>query len=99
MNEHITKATLDPYLNDTFEIHLEDGNTVELELIESIDESNDDSELFWFIFEGSADNPLPQHTYRLQHKTLGLLIMFLVPISGKNKETLCYQALFNRLKE
>jgi hypothetical protein len=99
MNEQITKVMFDPYVNDTFEIRFDDGMVVELKLVESVDKSIDDQEVFWFIFEGPPDKPLPQRIYTLSHPKMGTAALFLVPVAGKNKNALHYQAIFNRLKE
>lgn len=99
MNEHVTKAMFDPYLNDTFEIRFNNGMVVELKLVESVDKSTDEQEVFWFIFEGPLDKPLPQRIYYLCHRELGETAMFLVPVSSKNKNAMAYQAVFNRLFE
>ncbi len=97
MTEQISKAMLDPHLNEKFEIKSTTGEDLKLTLIESKDESIDSNELFWFIFEGPADQPISQKTHTLIHPQLGELPMFLVPVAGDNNDKLQYQALFNRI--
>lgn len=99
MSDQISKAMLDPHINETFKIKLTAGETLELTLIESKDESKKENELFWFIFEGPADQPISQETYPLIHPELGELLMFLVPVASSKKNTCHYQALFNRIKQ
>jgi len=97
MIENITKATLEPYLNETFEIRFDDGGVVELKLIECTDNSKNDQEVFWFIFEGPQEKALPQRIYRFTHPQLGEVDLFIVPVSGGKKGLLHYQSLFNRI--
>lgn len=49
---------------------------------------------FSLIFLGKDPRVLPQRIYRLEHKGLGEVAIFLVPI-GKNAEGVSYQATFN----
>jgi hypothetical protein len=49
---------------------------------------------FSLIFEGPAQQPLPQQVYQVLHPTLGECAIFLVPI-GRNAEAMQYEAVFN----
>lgn len=99
MSDQISEALLAPHLNETFKIKSAVGEELELTLIESKDESKEKIELFWFIFEGPADQPISQETYTLIHPELGELLMFLVPVASSKKDTCHYQALFNRIQQ
>jgi hypothetical protein len=50
---------------------------------------------FSLLFTGPREWTLPQRIYRLEHPTLGVLEVFLVPIGQDNRGFL-YQAVFNR---
>ena len=54
---------------------------------------------FTLFFSGPLFGPnqrqyLPQHTYPIEHPTLGLMDIFLVPL-GPRAGQMCYQAIFN----
>jgi len=50
---------------------------------------------FSIFFHGPADCLLSQGTYALDHATLGLLELFLVPVAGSNRERIVYEACFS----
>ena len=84
-------------MHEVFTIRIPEGDAIDLKLIESVDESKEGNELFWFIFEGPVDRPLPQMTYSLEHTQLGELPMFLVPVATSNNQVMHYQSIFNRV--
>ncbi len=97
MDTEITKAGFDPYLNEIFEICFDNGERVELTLTESTEQKKNGQDVFWFIFEGSAEKALPQGTYRLAHPKLGEALLFLVPVGGGKDGVMSYQSLFNKM--
>lgn len=102
MLEKLEYADFLPYLDQPFHLHLEDGETLLLELIAA--EQIDDRSLpdgdparrrpFALIFRGLAGFRLPQRLYRLTHDHLGQLELFLVPIQP-DQQGPRYEAIFN----
>ena len=83
-------------LNTRFAIEAEDLR-VELELYQiSEKQVTPNQELYWLMFRGPKDKPLPQMLYHLKHESLGDVALFLVPV-GEDPEGFQYQAVFNRL--
>lgn len=52
-------------------------------------------EAFSLVFEGPADRPLGQGTYRFSHERLGWFELFIVPVSA-GRGARQYEAVFNR---
>jgi hypothetical protein len=50
---------------------------------------------FTLTFHGPAQPLLEQRIYRLEHRVLGPLDIFLVPVGTDGDEGLCYEAVFN----
>jgi hypothetical protein len=50
---------------------------------------------FSLFFDGPAEHPLPQRTYRLEHARLGTFDLFIVPVAQEHGH-LRYEAVFNR---
>ena len=55
------------------------------------------NETFSLRFEGTGQRCLAQETYWLEHPELGRFALFLVPVGIPQGETVCYQAIINRL--
>ena len=74
---------------------------VELELTDVEDTSRGAVDAFSLLFRGPRDKEFEQGTYRLDHKVLGSVDLFLVPILNPQPSDMriCYQAVFSRLKE
>ena len=53
-------------------------------------------EQFSLFFHGPTDRLLPQGTYEIEHASLGLIALFLVPVVGSNHERIVYEACFSR---
>jgi hypothetical protein len=49
---------------------------------------------FSLVFVADQPQPLPQRIYRMEHDTLGIVSIFLVPI-GRDARGISYQATFN----
>lgn len=49
---------------------------------------------FAITFRGPRTPLLPQNTYRFEHRTLGAVHLFIVPI-GREAEGIVYEAVFN----
>ena len=91
MIETFTAETFAPLLHERFELVLDDAR-YDLELVE-VNESGIPGAgrraQFSIVFEGPADPTLPQRVYLLEHATLGVFSLFLVPIAPGR-----YEAVF-----
>jgi hypothetical protein len=97
MPETVTYDDLAACLNNTFEAAAGDGRRLPLRLSQvSARRATQRQELFSLFFRGPAEPLLPQHTYRLDHETMGSLDLFLVPV-GRDQDGVEYEAAFNRL--
>ncbi len=97
--DNISESTFRDNLNTRFSIQHDDGDAVELELIECNDlGSTPRQEQFSILFRGPLHPFLPQMTYETKHKVLGDLAIFLVPVR-KDAEFMYYEAVFNRFIE
>ena len=97
MLEDVTRATFEPHLNTTFRMPFDDGEALDLVLVEATDKTPKgfDGEQFSLIFKGPADPYLPQQTYVLEHADLGTIYLFLVPVE-QTKDGFFYESFFNR---
>lgn len=98
MLDKLTKDDFAKCLNQTFRIHLEDGEPIDTELAEvrglvPPDDDPDRRQPFSLIFEGPLDAPLRQGTYRLENETLGDLGVFVVTV-GPYKEKMRHEVVF-----
>jgi hypothetical protein len=99
MLDELTEASFKPHSGTRFQVLLENGPGVELDLAEVTLYPHDSSvprkrEPFSLLFRGPAAAYLPQRIYRLQHPEMGSLDLFLVPIRREG-DTLLYEAVFN----
>jgi hypothetical protein len=96
MREGLTKADFEPYLAQTFEVHIEVHMPVEIELTEIKDRSTNLMECFFLFFRGAKDRKIRQNTYRITHPAIGEFMLFLGPVDIKKMDGIYYQAVFNR---
>lgn len=97
MNELPTRDELAANLDSNFVMHLADGTTRTIKLAKVSDlVSRPPQEQFSVIFQVPSDTPAEQAIYKLVHKELGTIELFLVPVS-RNDESTEFQAVFNRL--
>lgn len=99
----ITLETAQPLLGTLFQVTLEDGNTVELKLIEATPfelpkraarGSRQPKRLpFSLYFLGPREPMLPQQMYDLRSAGVDLPKLFIVPI-GRDDEGTEYEAVF-----
>jgi hypothetical protein len=95
MLDQVTKETFEPVRGGVFE-PLHDGVTLTLELSAVLGTGLKGAamrEQFSLHFRGPATPLLPQSIYRLQHQDIGVLDLFLVPISRDATGT-TYEAVF-----
>ena len=99
MVETVTKEMFDENLNTGFRILLEGNVTLELKLIEvKPGRSTPRQEQFSLLFQGPHEIQLHQGVFRLEHKKMRALDLFLVPVR-KDEQAYYYEAVFNRLLE
>jgi hypothetical protein len=97
MTETQTKQHFRPYIGDTFSFPVQGHEALSFELVEvnSLNQQKESlREPFNLIFKGPSKPQVPQGTYRLDHDTLGSLVLFMVPV-GATDGGLLYESLFN----
>ncbi|GAB4410278.1 MAG: hypothetical protein Fur0044_03980 [Anaerolineae bacterium] len=96
MLDKLTSADFAAYLHQPFRIRLEGMEPLETELIE-VTELGEAApgrrRAFSLIFRGPRQIVLPQQIYPLEHKVMGALDLFLVPI-GPDQAGMRYEAIF-----
>lgn len=98
----LTYHDFEPYLNQTFEIHYGNDETLPVTLTEatigqnasSTNENGEPYYPFSLIFQSTITDYLPQATYRIGHDQLGTHDIFIVPL-GPNAQGMRYQAVFS----
>jgi hypothetical protein len=80
-----------PLRGDRFRIAPDGWAPFEVELVEvtEIDREPGGRAPFSLVFQGGPDPPLPQRIRRVEHETLGVMEIFLVPIASDR-----YEAVF-----
>jgi hypothetical protein len=94
----VTQEAFSKHLNTEFELHFEEKDSIKLELIEVEDKSNEHVETFSLTFVGTDQIVLSQKIYKITHKEMGEMNIFIVPFH-KNDKGVHYQAIFSRLNE
>lgn len=99
MAEIPSHKTFAGLLNAVFNIHLDEGQTVDTELVEvSEPQLSPAQETFSVIFRGPNGVPLGQGIRRFQHEHTGDFELFITPVR-QDKQGFYYEAVFNRLLE
>lgn len=96
MLDNLTKETFQPITGSVFELSLDSGSTIPLELTEVLGnglQGRSRREQFSLHFRGPATPALAQRIYRLEHTSLGVLEIFLVPIQ-RDAGGMIYEAVF-----
>lgn len=96
MRETLCPADFQPFLRQTFSVHMEGAAPVEIELMEIGGRSTAVVESFSLLFSGTKSSVFHQNSYRLSHPVMGKFILFLGPVAG-NGESVHYEAIFTRL--
>ena len=106
MSDDLRAGPFSIQLNTPFSIHISPTMAMEVDLVEVTEKGVSDhqqqsaasrQERFSLVFRGPRHTLLQQGIYQLQHKQLGVLELFLVPV-GQDHEGLYYEAVFNRLR-
>jgi hypothetical protein len=104
----LSRATFSRAMNTEFLISSAGSKSVKVKLVKIVDFKVVNSislpgsgdgvapECFSVVFRGPHSNTLEQGTYRVEHKTMGRLNMFLVPAS-RTGGSLHYEAVFYHL--
>ncbi len=90
MKENLQAADFAQYVDQKFSIKFSPAETVEAILTEVIESS---PQTFSIIFKLSQASVAPQGIYTISHEELGVMSLFLVPISPEN-----YEAVFNYIE-
>jgi hypothetical protein len=100
MLESFTVETFSGHVGETFQIHPDISNPLDVELIsasslgeESESAGSNRRQPFSIVFRGPGDVLLPQRIYRIEHEEIGVFDLFLVPI-GPDEKGLRYEAIF-----
>ena len=98
MLENFTIETFSEHLGSTFNIHPDDTEQVDVELISATGLGGSTGEEisrqpFSIVFRGPGDVLLPQRIHKMQHDKIGSFELFLVPI-GPDEKGLRYEAIF-----
>ena len=103
MSENLTEENFARNLNTKFRVRAEAPRPVELELVEvkgwrTRPEEEQGMERFTLLFLGPGDIFMPQQTYTLEHESMGVFDIFIVPV-GQDERGFKYQAVFNYFKD
>lgn len=96
MREALRQTDFQPFLRQTFSVHMEGTAPVEIELVEIVDRSTAVMESFSLLFCGGKNRVFKQNSYRLSHPGIGKFILFLGPVAVTG-ESVHYEAVFTRL--
>ncbi len=99
MSKLLHKPDFDPYLNDTFEIHPQGHEKLELQLAEIVEKNTDMTECFSLFFRGPKEPEYTQGTFKFTHPKMEEFRLFICPVMYKKRDGVYYQAVFNRLLE
>jgi hypothetical protein len=93
MLEQLTLDSFRPYVGDNFAVQ----GGMELQLVEceatSSPAADGSRTQFHLVFIGPANPVLPQQIYSLEHPSMGVLGIFIVPI-GPDERGMRYEAVF-----
>jgi hypothetical protein len=94
----VTHGHFAELIGQVFRVDLGEGEELELELAEAEKMKGDRRDnAFSVLFKGPRNRLLEQHVYELEHRSLGRLPIFLVPISEK-QDGFVYEAVFTRME-
>src|SRR5436305_11909785 len=102
MTETLTKLNakvLSEHLHTKFKVHLDETQTMELE-IEQVTEPNAPPSLeqFFLVLKGPQSPRLAQRIHRMEHEKLGTFDLFITAIAGDENST-TYEAVFSRFRQ
>jgi hypothetical protein len=90
----LTQGDFEPHLGDVFSVRNAAGEiSLRLAVVRKLGQAKRAGGAFSLEFESRADRVLPQAIYSLEHRTLGTLALFLVPL-GPAATGMIYEAVF-----
>ena len=96
--DRVGPTDFSPLLHDTFRLVTADGASLGLELVEVHESGRNrpaqERSSFALLFKGTRDKLLPQQMYQMEHATLGLMELFIVPVQ-EDQTGYYYEAVFN----
>jgi hypothetical protein len=96
--DRVGAADFLPLLHDTFRLLIPDGASSDLELMEVYESGRNrprqERSSFSLLFKGTRDKLLPQEMYRMEHATLGMMDLMIVPVR-EDQDGYYYEAVFN----
>ena len=103
MPSNLTAEAFAENLNTKFRVRGATEEPVELELVEVKGyhpgpNEEGGMERFSLFLTGPGDIYLPQHTYALEHPSMGELELFVVPV-GRDEAGFHYEVVFNHFRE
>ncbi|HEY1296037.1 MAG TPA: hypothetical protein VGJ60_23410 [Chloroflexota bacterium] len=96
MLESFTVDTFSPLIGTSFVMHVDGANSLPLELVHATSQDRPGSTAgrpFSVVFRGPRTPVAMQRIYPLEHATLGVVEIFLVPV-GPDEHGMCYEAIF-----
>jgi hypothetical protein len=97
MLETLTLDAFSPLVGESFQVHVQNEQTVAFELVEAralTVSSPRPHPPFVLTFKGPAQFVLPQRIYRFEHQAIGAHEIFIVPI-GPGQGGMLYEVIFN----
>ena len=91
MFESFTAAHFTPKSEEAWNVHLPDGQTVALQVVET--DVRGDPRPFSVRFSGPLQPQLPQATFEVEHAPIGRALLFLVPVA-RTQDAMHYEAVF-----
>ena len=96
--DRVGAADFSPLLHDIFRLATPDGASLDLELAEMYESGRNrpgqERSSFSLLFKGTRDKLLPQQMYRMEHATLGVMDLMIVPVR-EDQDGYYYEAVFN----
>ena len=96
--DRVGAADFSPLLDDTFRLVTPDGASLDLELVELYESGRNrpgqERSSFSLLFKSTRDKLLPQQMYRMEHATLGVMDLMIVPVR-EDQDGYYYEAVFN----
>lgn len=96
MSPELTLETFSGAVGESFEVGDGRAATIELLLVEARPQEvapQAPRPAFSLLFQGPAEPLLAQATYRFEHRALGALEIFIVPL-GRDEHSAVYEAVF-----
>ena len=99
MLDKLTIKDFSQHIDQKFSVHIDGNEPLELELIEvakmgAAPENPQYRQAFSAVFVGPDQPILPQQIYRVEHKAIGPLDIFLVPLGPDRAGSIRYETVF-----